>query len=97
MRLRYHNLKSADGLLSGMSGFQKLSDNFLGSALSDSLVRELLDNLDNLMSLGDGSGMLNLSSTSNLSDELDMSSHHLVESLDDTRVVGETVSLHNME
>ena len=49
------------------------------------------------MRSNDGSGVMDLLNMSDLSNDPDMSLHHLVEGLDDVRVVGETVSLHNME
>jgi len=56
-----------------------------------------LDDLGHLMRPNDGSGMTNSPGVLDLSDDPDMSSHHLVEGLDDARVVSEAVSLHNME
>lgn len=79
-----------------MGSLEELDDNLAGGTLV--FVRVvLLDNPDNLMAPSDGSGVMDLLNMSDLSNDLDMSSHHLVEGLDDVRVVGETVSLHNME
>ena len=89
-------LEDLDGGLSGMGSLKELDDNLLGGTLM--LVRVvLLDDPDNLMAPNDGSGVMDLLNMSDLSNDPDMSSHHLVEGLDDVRVVGETVSLHNME
>jgi len=47
--------------------------------------------------LVNGLGMVDGPGVLDLSDDPDMSSHHLVEGLDDARVVSEAVVLHNME
>ena len=89
-------LEDFDSGLSGVGSLEELDDNLLGGALM--FVRVvLLNNPDYLMRSNDGSGVMDLLNMSNLSNDPDMSFHHLVEGLDDVRVVGETVSLHNME
>ena len=52
---------------------------------------------DDTMSSSDSSCMDDMSGVLDLSDEPDMSSHHLVEGTDDMAVFGEAVSSHNME
>lgn len=58
----------------------------------------VVGSLDNdMMGSSDSSCMDDTSGVFDLSDEPDMSSHHLVEGTDDMAVFGEAVSSHNME
>ena len=49
------------------------------------------------VSSSDCPGMTDLFDMSDLSNDPNVSVHHLVEGLDDVSIVGEAVSLHNME
>jgi len=82
--------------LNGTNFLHEMTDNFVGCMGGSERV-VVSGNRDSSMVSSDGSGVMDLLNMSDLSNDPDMSFHHLVEGLDDVRVVGETVSLHNME
>jgi len=73
-----------------------MSEESLAGTVSCCLRRVVLGNDNLVVGSSDSPGVMDLLYMSNLSDDSNMSSHHLMESLDDVLVVSKSVSAHDM-